>query len=375
MRVIHVINGLETGGAETVLYRLATYPSDVQHQVISLEDRGTFSDRLESHGVVVHHLNWKSPLSSMSGFIRLYRLLRRSDPDVVQAWMYRANLLAGLAGKVAGLPVVWNIRSSTLAPLRLPTRILARLGGRFASLLSASVINCSSRSADLHARFGYDAAKGFVIANGYDPEVFAPDDNMRNFTRSEFGISPETFLVGTIARWHLQKGYPILVRALGMARSNGVPIRALLVGRGMDGRNGEIKKLIRECGLQDCVQLLGERAEIPSIARALDVHVLSSIGSEGFPNAVAETSLSGTPNIVTDVGDSKCIVGDSGWIIPTGDPKQLAVAIEQAYTEWSASPVRWQERRLRARKRIVEKFSLQGMVLAYEKVWRQVADR
>ncbi len=130
MRVLHVINGLETGGAETVLYRLTTYRSDVQHEVISLEDRGTFSDRLENDGVVVNHLNWKSPLSSISGFIRLYRLLRRSRAEVVQAWMYRANLLAGIAGKLAGIPVVWNIRSSTLDPLRLQTRILARLAGR-----------------------------------------------------------------------------------------------------------------------------------------------------------------------------------------------------------------------------------------------------
>jgi glycosyltransferase involved in cell wall biosynthesis len=372
-RVIHVINGLATGGAETVLYRLATYPSNVEHEIVCLERRAAFSDRLEAAGIPVHHLNWTSPTTSLRDFVRLYRLIKQSGADVVQAWMYRSNLLAGLAGKLAGIPVVWNIRGSTLEPLRLATRVLARTGGIFARWLPEATINCSARSAELHSSFGYKAADEVIIGNGYNPHQFEPDEGKRNFIRRELGVEADAFLVGAIARWHPQKGHPVLLHALELLNGRGIRAPLVLVGRGLDSGNVELQRLIRVHKLSSCTYLLGERADISDIARALDLHVLASIGGEGFPNAVAETMLSGTPNVVTDVGESSLIVEDTGWIASPGDPTALANAIEWAHAEWSKSPANWQQRRRRARKRVADNFGIDQMVKAYERVWRQVA--
>jgi glycosyltransferase involved in cell wall biosynthesis len=104
----------------------------------------------------------------------------------------------------------------------------------------------------------------------------------------------------------------------------------------------------------------------------MDVHLLASSGGEAFPNAVGETMLSGTPNIVTDVGDSALIVGDTGWVVPPSRPAAIATAIEHAWRERKERPVRWEERRLAARQRIIDNFTFDRMVAAYENVWREV---
>lgn len=372
LKVLHVITGLGRGGAETVLYRLAMHSSGMEHEVICLEGPEWYSSRLEERGVRVHHLNWTSARSTFSGAVRLRRLIRESRADLVQAWMYRANLLAGIAARGSGKAVVWNIRCSSLEPLRPASRMAAYLGGALARWLPDFIINCSAQSTILHARIGYDAVEGAVIPNGYDPELFHPDEAARSATRKALGLEAETFAVGTICRWHEQKGIPVLIEALGRLRREGITPRLLMIGKGLDKGNAELTRLIADSGCGEQIVPIGERSDIPDVARALDLHVLASIGSEGFPNVVAETMLSGTPNLATDIGDSALIVGDTGWVTPPHDPEALAAAIAEAYREWKSAPEEWQSRRGKARDRIAENFSLDRMVQSYEAVWNRV---
>jgi len=374
LHVLHVVTGLGPGGAETVLYRLATYPSTIRHEVLCLTGRDRYSSMLEEKGIVVHHLEWTRVLSSGAAALRLHRFIRSSEADLVQAWMYRANLLAGLSSRIAGKPVVWNIRCSSLYPLRPASRLVAYAGGALARWLPRFIVNCSEQSALLHDGLGYGAAEGAVIPNGYDPREFHPDEDSRSKIRESLGIAPDCFLVGSIGRWHAQKGFPILLKATRLLRDRGIRLRLLLAGRGLDESNAELAALIRGSCAEGLVDLLGERSDIPDIDRALDLHVLASIGSEGFPNVVAETMLSGTPNVATNVGDAELIVGDTGWVVSPSDPVGLADAIEEAHGDWECSPGDWQRRRRNARTRIVDNFSLDRMVRAYEEVWRKVAN-
>jgi glycosyltransferase involved in cell wall biosynthesis len=112
---------------------------------------------------------------------------------------------------------------------------------------------------------------------------------------------------------------------------------------------------------------------VDSLARALDLHILASGGGEAFPNAVAETMLSGTPSVVTDVGDCAYLVGGSGWTVPPRNPEAMAEAIRQAHEEWRDDPAKWADRGADARQRIVDNFSIDRMISAYEEVWRSVA--
>ena len=372
MRILHVITGLGRGGAETVLYRLATGSTRATHEVICLEAPGYFSTKLEEAGIPVHHVGWGA-VGSVRALFRLHKLVRSLDADVVQTWMYRANVFGGLSAKLVGSPIVWNIRCSSWDVLPLPTQLLAHVGGFLARFVPRRVINCSAVSRRLHARLGYDAADGVVIPNGYDPALFGPDEQARDAIRQELNVPSDGFVLATIGRWHVQKGLPELLQAVRILRDRKLPVTLLMVGRDLDEGNGDLTDLIARTGGGEALRLLGNREDVADLARAADLHVLASIGAEGFPNAVAETMLSATPNVVTDVGDAALVVGDTGWVVPPRDPERLADAVEVAYREFARSPDKWAERRSAARDRIVREFPLDRMIDTYEAVWRGIA--
>ncbi len=96
MKILHVITGLNDGGAEGVLYRLCAGDllNGDKHIVISMTDRGIYADRLEQCHVIVYCLNLPKGRVTTRGLSRLYRIIRHSKPDIIQTWMYHANLIA-----------------------------------------------------------------------------------------------------------------------------------------------------------------------------------------------------------------------------------------------------------------------------------------
>lgn len=376
LRVVHIIGGLELGGAETLLYRLVTEPMHgVEHELICLGKRDWYSDKLETAGIAVTHLDMNSPMAALRAMRTLRRALRASRADVIQSWMYIANLLAPIAARGSGIPIVWGIHNSSFEHVGRISRLSARVAGAAARFLTKFVINCSRRSSEIHARLGYSAVPNAVIHNGYDATVFQPDAKARVAMRTALGLHPGVFVIGSIARWHPQKDIPTLLSATKRAVAEVREIRCLLIGRGLGPENDELQWEIESSGCDGLVLTLGERADVPDLARAIDLHVLTSSGGEAFPNVVAETMLSGTPNVVTDVGDSAFMVGDTGWVVRAGDSAGIGEAIVSAYREWSADKASWKRRRKEARLRIADRFSFAKMARAYEDVWRRVAQR
>lgn len=375
LRILHITSGLWLGGAETLLYRLVQRDTDIEHEVVCMGERNYYSGPLEALGIRVHHLNMTSPASYLGGAGRLYRLVRGSGADVVQCWMYRANTFGGLAAKAAGMPVAWGIHCSSLEPLGPISRANVYLGGLLAPRVADFVINCSTKSAELHHRFGYSQAPGAVIHNGYDPTAFFIDDEARATTRRRLGIGDDMFVIGSVARWHPQKDIPNLLKAVEIVASMGVRLRCLLMGRGLDLVDPGFAAAARDCGCGLELLPLGPRSDLPDLARALDLHVLASCGAEAFPNVVAETMLSGVPNAVTDIGDSALMVGDAGWVVPPRDPQRIAEAILAAYRERTDEPDRWEQRRHTSRARIADNFTFETMASAYEDLWRTLAKK
>jgi glycosyltransferase involved in cell wall biosynthesis len=357
-----------------VLFRLVTATPDLDHEVICLGPREWFSSKLEERGVRVHHVEAGTISAALAALYRLYSLIRASGANVVQGWMYRGNVFGGLASRFAGKPVVWNVRCSDIHLYPSSTRALARLGGVLARWVPKMVLNCSTESHRQHARIGYSAAPSAIIPNGYDAGLFHPDESARAATRNSLGLGSDTFVIGTIGRWDTRKAYPLLLQAVGRLAREGIAIRLLLLGRGLDSSNSELARAIAESGCAGFVDPVGYRDDIADVARAIDVHILASF-TEGFPNVVAETMLSGTPNIVTDAGDAALIAGPTGWVVAPGDGDALAAAIRQAHDEWRGAPASWALRREAVRQRIEQKFSLARMAEAYKRVWGQVAAR
>jgi len=373
MRILHVITGLNNGGAEAVLYRLT---SDVrhQHQVISLMHPGTYGPLLKARGITVYSLGLPRGQIRLGALMRLWRLIRRIRPDVIQTWMYHSDLLGSIVGYLAGVQsIVWGIRNSRLdAKSPGATRAVVKLLAKLSGISPRSIVSCSEDALQVHIALGYRREKIVVIPNGYDVSALAPDPAARARVRAEIGISDDTFVFGMVGRWDLQKDHETLCLALERLSASPGRWRCVLVGPGMTAMNAELAALLYRMHVGDRVVLLGPRNDIPAIMNALDAHVLSSAFGEAFPNVVAEAMACGTPCVVTDVGDARLIIADTGWFAPVRDPAKLAERLEEAMTA-ARVPAEWSRRREACRERIVREFPLQLMMDRFHDVWTRTA--
>ncbi len=371
MVVVHVITGLDDGGAEAVLYRLISATSFNEHRVISLMGEGKYGPLLRDQGVPVLTLGMPRGRLTWRGMKRLLRVLRDERPDVVQTWMYHANLLGGLLARFVGIAsVVWGIHNSTLMPGA--TLWVARVCALLSWWIPRRIVVCAEQAAAVHSRLGYARQKMAVIPNGYDVRQFSSDVMARQRLRAEWGVRENEALIGMVARWDPQKDHANLMAALAsLLERSKLCWKAVLVGPGMDVKNRDLVAMRDRHGLVERVRLLGPRGDIPAVMNALDVHVLSSAYGEAFPNVLAEAMACGTPSVTTDVGDAALIVGDTGWVVPPRSEQLLAKAMEHALQQWAEDCGQWRQRQQAARERIVHSFSLDTMAQRYRQVWEE----
>ena len=372
-RVLHIISGLGQGGAETVLYRLVTASSpQTCHIVVSMSDAGVFGERLQQANIPVYCLNMKG-LGFLTGWLALRRLLKKTQPDVVQTWMYHADLLGGLAARSVGIKqVAWGIRNSgeNLHHSSVKARLVAFLSAKLSGRIPDRIVACAENAARRHKQWGYNAAKMTVIPNGYDLSQWQPQPDQAALFRAQLGLAPDTALLVTVGRWNPLKDHPNLLSALARLKRADAQWFCALVGDGMEPSNLELMRLITQHGLEDRIALLGRRDDIPIIMSAADIHVLSS-KAEGFPNVVCEAMVSRALCVVTDVGDAARIVGEEGIVVAPRNAQALATGIEKALAVLTSPDL---EHRLdKAAERVAKRYSLETMVQNYEQLWQAMA--
>lgn len=374
MKVLHVITGLNQGGAETVLYRLISYISNrpqqtTHHVIVSLSDEGYWGEHFKTLGITVYAINLSTSRLKLPNLIRLAQIMRKEAPDVVQTWMYHADLIGGLTAKLStSTPIIWNIRNTDLSKkaIKRNTITTARICALLSPYIPYKIISCAQQSIKNHINIGYQKNKFKVIYNGYNSEVFSPNKNKREQLRSLVNVKNNQILFGFVARWDPQKNHKNLLEALSKLDLKTNNIYCLFAGSGLTEENVKLTKLIKGYNLQEHIILLGFNSDISSIMNALDCHVLSSSG-EGFPNVVAEAMSCETPCIVTDVGDAAYIVGNTGDIVPPNNPDALAHSMQKMALTISKEG-KYIKGKL-ARQRIIDNFSLQDMAKNYENLW------
>lgn len=373
-KIIHIITDLSDGGAEAVLFRLCMASTQFHHVVVSLTDEGKYGSRLRQYGISVYSLhmpNFPNGKLTISGLWRLWKFLRRERPDLVQTWMYHADLVGGVIASLAGIRnIVWGIHHTNLDPnkSKATTIQIAHICARLSAWIPRRIVFCAQVSSQVHVSIGYEAGRIVVIPNGYDLALFNPDPVTGSVLRQGLGFAGGRPLIGMVARFDSQKDHAGLIEAFSRVLKSGYDSDLALIGNGMNRDNPTLKHWIAAHALSERVHLLGQRDDIPMLMNALDLHVLSSFG-EAFPNVLAEAMACGTPCVTTDVGDAAMIVGDTGWVVPPGDPEAFAGAISHALCDLQ-NPERWAMRKAAARARIAREFSLVSMVNAYEQVWQ-----
>ena len=371
MIILHVITGLNDGGAEGVLYRLCKHDKKNRHVVVSLSGPGKYGPKLRDAGSAVYALCMRRGRPSLAAFFKLISIIRDQQPDIVQTWMYHADLLGGLAARLLGIrSVVWNIRQSEFSSKKANklTVFMSKILAISSYWMPARIVVCSQQAMATHKKLGYNEAKMRFIPNGYNLSDFKVDIVADQSLRATLVPVPNVTLLGMIARYDPMKDHSNLLNALAELRSRGVLFQCVLAGFGIDQNNRMLSDQIKDLDLTGSIHLLGQRTDVPEIMGALDFHVLSS-SSEAFPNVIAEAMAAGTPCVVTDVGDAAWIVGDTGWVAPPGDSRKLADSIEQAINDLKLPG--WVRRSIAARERIAEHFSIDSMVNLYNEIWQE----
>lgn len=372
LRVCHLITSLATGGAETALFRLVTATDrEKQEQVvISLTDEGVYGPRLREAGIPVFALGMRRGRFSLSAFVRLVRVLRQQKPDVIQTWLYHADLLGLLAGGIAGIRrIAWNIRCSVTDEryVRGQAGVVLRLLSLLSSIPRVVVSN-STAGQLVHTTLGYRPRQWRIIPNGLDIAIFRPDPIAYREVRVELGVPQDTLLVGLVARYDPLKDYPTFLQTAARVTRSRPDVHFVAVGSGVSSANEDLTKLLQHLEISDRVHLLGERRDTPRLNAAFDVAMCTSTG-EGFPNVLIEAMSCGVPCVSTNVGDAAVVIADTGLVAPAADPERLAEAVLQLV---EADPVRRHARGAAARQRVQEHYSLPIMVAHYQALYESL---
>jgi glycosyltransferase involved in cell wall biosynthesis len=316
---------------------------------VTLSSGGENASRLRAAGVKVTELRMRSNSPPGWELFRLARLICLERPAVVQSWMYHADLTATLAlywsGRRKNTRLIWGLRCSDMETRHYGMRLNAVI--RACATLSGLpdiIVSNSVAGMDFHVGLGYPTKRFAVIPNGIDIERFRPNPTLRAAVRTELGLIEDEPVVAHVARVDPMKDHACFLSAL----SNLKGMRALLIGQGTE-RLPPHPAALR----------LGRRDDIPRILNAADVVVSSSAFGEGFSNAIAEGMASGLPAIVTNTGDARLLVGETGVVVPPRDPAKLAEGIARLVAGGRASLL---ERGRAARRRIEDNFSLQRAV-------------
>jgi len=375
IKVLHIITDLRGGGGQSILSQLIKNSREcndgIEHEVISLMQTTGVGDQIRAQGVSVTGLGMNRGLPGPSTMLRLYRLIKNSKADVVQTWLYHADLLGGIASRLAGVRrIFWGVHHAQGENLSPGTRLVVKL----LSLLSGSVpryiICCAETALAVHQKLGYQSGKLVCVPNGVDLTHYkpAPDVSQPRTLSISAAFEDDVFLFSCVARWHPDKDIPTLLRAISeLKKRTERRFHLLIAGTRLDSSNQELQQLIDSLDLKEHVTLLGRRDDINSLFNAVKVNVLSS-SSEARPGVIAESMATGTPCIVTDVGDARLMVADTGWVVPASDPKALAEAMETAMKEQNRHQ---REKRSQAcRDRASSEFDLVVMTRQYAALWR-----
>jgi glycosyltransferase involved in cell wall biosynthesis len=301
---------------------------------------------------------------------QLTRLIRASQPHIVQSWMYHADLLGGLASRLAGNQhVVWGVRTTDVSSgCSRVTIVLRRLCAFLSHWVPHTIVCAAEASRKVHVSIGYDSTRMKVVPNGFDMSRLVSTEKQRLNLRAQLGYQDKDLVVGSLGRFNLDKDQENFVKAADILIQRHPLVRFLMVGRDLDSCNSVLAHWIRETGHADRFTLLGERPDVATILSAMDVFCLHS-RTEGFPNVLGEAMAIGLACVTTDVGDARLMLGDAGVVVPKKDAVALARGVEALLVLSEYERILMGQK---ARKRINDEFTMSHTRERFETIYNKI---
>lgn len=371
--VLHFIHGIGGGGAESMLRNLARQTDRRRWRLVVVAmraaNRPAEAEELRQACDAFYALEEDSFLSR-AALGKLWRLMRRERPAVVQTWMHHADLVGGVVARLAGVRrVVWSIHCREIA--RSPgesawkAALLRRLLPLAARVMPSRIVSCSQAAIEDHARIGYPRARMEWIPNGIDTQRFQSSETARRETRERLGLEPESPVLGFVGRFHEMKNLPLLLRAFSLLARRLPEAALVMCGVREEDLDAECRALAAALPRPGRAHWLPFQNDPERLYPAFDVFTLSS-RTEACPMTILEALACGVPCVTTDVGDCALLIEAAGQVTPPADAEALAGAWERLLR--LAAP----ERRAlaaSARQRAVAHFTLEHAAAAYMRLY------
>ncbi len=294
MKVLHVITGLDAGGAElqlAMILRRTRHESDV----VTLYNPGPVADQIRAQGTSVRDIGMQRN-TELPALLRLRKIIKDGRYDVVHTHLYRAQIYARPAARLAGTPVVVTTEHSigeTHIERRKMTRAVQALY-LTSEKFSDATIAVSDIVKDRLVRWGVRPEKVTVIPNGVDTDELGFDAPARDRVRAQFGIGPQTYVIGALGRLDPNKRVDLTMEAA--APMLGERCKILVIGRGED--QARLEGAARRLGVTEHVIFGGYQSDTTAMLAAFDLYVAASL-QETFGLSVLEALASGLPVLYT----------------------------------------------------------------------------
>jgi len=294
MKVLHVITGLDAGGAElqlAMILRRTRHESDV----VTLYNPGPVAEMITAQGTTVRNIGMQRN-TELPALMRLRKLIKDGQYDVVHAHLYRAQVYARPAARLAGTPVVLTTEHS-IGETHIERRKMTR-GVRAlylsSEMFSDATIAVSDIVKDRLVRWGVRPGKVTIIPNGVDTDELGFDAEARERVRAQFGLSPQTYVIGALGRLDPNKRVDLTMEAA--APMLGEKCKILVIGRGED--QPRLEAAAKRLGVTDHVIFGGYQSDTTAMLAAFDLYVAASL-QETFGLSVLEALASGLPVLYT----------------------------------------------------------------------------
>lgn len=358
VKLAFLIVDLEIGGAQKVLERLVAHLDRRRFHpvVVSLKAEGPLVHSIVQRGVRVICLRMRG-FADVGAMARLYEILRDFRPDVLQTYLFHANLVGRIVGRLAGVRrIVSAVHTKEGRRYHFPVeRLTWRLSDRVL-FVSHAVAAYAARRAGI---------RGQVVYNGV-PEPVTEKPGFK----TEFGLG-RTRVVATAARLTAGKGVKTFLRAVRLLGERYPDVRFAIIGGGE--LEGPLREIARQLGIEEQVHFAGWRDDVTRALKGCEVFVNASRLGEGMPNTILEAMIAGVPVVATDTGGTREAVvdGETGILVPRRTAEALAGAIASLLSD----PVRAQEMGRRGRERARELFSVEGMVERMQRLYLELCGR
>ena len=379
MKIIHLINSLNKGGAEGNLYRLCKfhkkkYKNNINITIITLIDNGFYEAELKKIGIKIFSLNMNKQnkfFDFIKKVLKLRKFIKKQNPDIIQSWMYHSNFIALFIPKRFYDKLFWNIRHSELNTKisKKMTIFLSIICGLFSKIVPKKIIYCSEKSINFHENYHfYSKNKTVLIYNGCSDKTYYPSKNLYLDFRKKNKIKKSEIVIGYAGRYAKQKNIFSMLFAFSKIIKNQKNVYLYMVGKDISLQNKELTSYTNDLKINNNVFFLNEQKNLLEFYNGIDFLLLAS-HSESFPNVIAESMLCSTPVLSSNAGCSKKIIDDFGFIMNNNDHASIFKNLKIILNSFKYKKKEWRSHKKNSRLQIQKNFSITNMSNAYFKNW------